>query len=46
MSACCVTVNRVGELQDELDNKEKERREEKLRNEERIKILEKRYVQF
>ena len=46
MPACCVTVNRVGELQDELDNKEKEHREERLRSNERIKILEKRYVQF
>ena len=39
-------VNRVSELEGELDNQEKERREEKLKTDERIKILEKKYEPF
>ena len=34
-------VYRISELQEVLDNREKERREERLRTDERIKILEK-----
>ena len=37
-------VNRVSELEEELSNQEKEHREEKLKTDERIKMLEKKYV--
>lgn len=39
-----VYVYRVGELEEQLDNKEKEHRETKLKSDERIRMLEKKYV--
>ena len=46
MCASCVFVNRVSELEEELSNQEKEHREEKLKTDERIKMLEKKYVKL
>lgn len=37
-------VYRIGELEERLDNKDKEQREIKLKADERIRILEKKYV--
>ena len=37
-------VNRIGELEERLDNKDKEQREMKLKADERIRMLEKTYV--
>lgn len=39
-----VYVYRVSELEEQLDNKDKEQREMKLKTDERIKMLEKKYV--
>ena len=39
-----VYVCRIGELEEQLDNKDKEQREMKLKADERIRILEKKYV--
>ena len=39
-----VYVYRIGELEEQLDNKDKEQREMKLKADERIRILEKKYV--
>ena len=39
-----VYVYRIGELEEQLDNKDKEQREIKLKADERIRILEKKYV--
>ena len=40
----CLFINRMSDLEEELDNKEKEHRKEKLQSDERIKMLEKKYV--
>lgn len=42
----CLFINRISDLEDELDNKEKEHRKEKLQSDERIKMLEKKYVLY
>ena len=42
----CLFINRISDLEEELDNKEKERRKEKLQSDERIKMLEKKYVLY
>ena len=42
----CLFINRIGDLEEELDNKEKEHRKEKLQSDERIKMLEKKYVLY
>ena len=39
-----VYVYRIGELEEQLDNKDKEQREIKLKADERIRILEKKYA--
>ena len=39
-----VYVYRIGELEEQLDNKDKEQRETKLKADERIRMLEKKYV--
>jgi len=39
-----VYVYRIGELEERLDNRDKEQREMKLKAEERIRMLEKKYV--
>ena len=42
----CLFINRISDLEEELDNKEKEHRKEKLQSDERIKMLEKKYVLY
>lgn len=42
----CLFFNRISDLEEELDNKEKEHRKEKLQSDERIKMLEKKYVLY
>ena len=42
----CLFINRISHLEEELDNKEKEHRKEKLQSDERIKMLEKKYVLY
>ena len=42
----CLFINRISDLEEELDNKEKDHRKEKLQSDERIKMLEKKYVLY
>ena len=42
----CLFINRISDLEEELANKEKEHRKEKLQSDERIKMLEKKYVLY
>ena len=42
----CLFINRISDLEEELDNKEKEHRKEKSQSDERIKMLEKKYVLY
>ena len=42
----CLFINRISDLEEELDDKEKEHRKEKLQSDERIKMLEKKYVLY
>ena len=42
----CLFINRISDLEEELDNKEKEHRKEKLQSDQRIKMLEKKYVLY
>lgn len=42
----CLFINRISDLEEELNNKEKEHRKEKLQSDERIKMLEKKYVLY
>ena len=42
----CLFINRISDLEEELNNKDKEHRKEKLQSDERIKMLEKKYVLY
>ena len=42
----CLFINRISDLEEELDNIEKEHRKEKFQSDERIKMLEKKYVLY